>query len=177
MSEFQSPLQRAIRQVRPFRSLGHEAVVSLLRTADLLRRSYQGVVEPFDLTLQQYNVLRIVRGAEGKGLPTLEIGVRMIEHAPGVTRLIDRLEAKGLVRRERCPGDRRQVLCFLTEEGRILLDRLDTAIDAADEQSVAALAPDDQRKLIALLETVRAAHPHLESACDGQAAPCPDSEP
>ena len=107
--EEMSQLQREIRQGKPFRSRGQEVVVALLRTADLVRRAVSQAVETHDITLQQYNVLRILRGAGDKGLPTLEIADRMIEHAPGVTRLLDRLEAKGLVRRERCREDRRQI--------------------------------------------------------------------
>src|SRR6185295_1524706 len=109
-----SALQREIRQTRPFRSRSQEAMLALLRTADQVHRSFARVVEPHGITLQQYNVLRILRGAGDAGLPTLEIGARMIERSPGVTRLIDRLEAKGWVRRERCPHDRRQVLCWIT---------------------------------------------------------------
>jgi len=176
VSEHATTLQQEIRQKRPFRSLGHEAVVTLMRTADLIRRAFQVVVEPFDLTVQQYNVLRILRGSEGEGIPTLEIGERMIEHAPGVTRLIDRLEAKGLVQRERCPEDRRQVLCFLTITGRETVERMDAAIDAADRDSVSSLSPEDQRRLIDLLETVRRAHQHLEPPCDEQARSCLDAE-
>jgi DNA-binding MarR family transcriptional regulator len=177
VSESTSSLQREICQSRPFRSLGHEAAVSLLRTADLVRRTFQGVLEPFDLTLQQYNVLRILRGAEGSGIPTLEIGERMIEHAPGVTRLIDRLEAKGLVRRERCPEDRRQVLCYSTPEGRDLVDRLEGAIDVADEAAVASLSPAEQRQLIGLLDLVRAAHPSPDTGCPGAPATEPETQP
>src|SRR5215216_4972343 len=96
-----SPLQREIRQGKPFRSRGQEVVVALIRTSDLVRRAVGRVLEPYDITLQQYNVMRILRGAGERGLPTLEIAERMVEHAPGVTRLLDRLEAKGLVRRQR----------------------------------------------------------------------------
>ncbi|HZJ72423.1 MAG TPA: MarR family transcriptional regulator, partial [Planctomycetota bacterium] len=100
-------LQREIRQTRPFPSVEAEAVVGLMRTADVVKRGLARVVEPRGLTLQQYNVLRILRGAGPEGLPTLEIAGRMIEQAPGVTRLLDRLEAKNLVQRARCPRDRR----------------------------------------------------------------------
>ena len=89
-----SALQREIRQRRPFQSAGHEAVLGLLRTADLVRRLGTALVEPYGITLQQFNVLRILRGAGGDGLPTLEVASRMIEQTPGVTRLLDRLEAK-----------------------------------------------------------------------------------
>src|SRR6202008_362828 len=103
-----------IKQRRPFRSRGQEGVLSLLRTADQLKRDFACLVEPHGLTLQQFNVLRILRGAGPKGLPPLDIAERMIEQAPGITRLLDRLEKKALVRRERCPEDRRQVLVAIT---------------------------------------------------------------
>jgi len=150
-----SPLQREIRQGKPFRSRSQEVVVALLRTTDLVRRHLGRVLEPFDITPQQYNVLRILRGAGEQGLPTLEIGERMIEQAPGVTRLLDRLEAKQLVRRERCPQDRRQVLCWLTPAGLELVERLNEPIDAADADAVAMLRPDEQEKLLGLLDAVR----------------------
>jgi DNA-binding MarR family transcriptional regulator len=153
--EEMSPLQKEIRQGKPFRSRGQEVVVSLLRTADLVRRVVGRVLEPYDITGQQYNVLRILRGAGEKGLPTLEIAERMIEHAPGVTRLLDRLEAKGLVRRERCPEDRRQVLCWLTVAGTELVERLDEPIDSADAEAVAMLGPEEQERLLRLLDAVR----------------------
>jgi DNA-binding MarR family transcriptional regulator len=153
-----SSLQREIRQGKPFRSRSQEVVVALIRTADLVRRTVGRVLEPYDITLQQYNVLRILRGAGEQGLPTLEIGERMVEHAPGVTRLLDRLEAKGLVRRQRCPEDRRQVLCWLTPPGTELVEKLDEPVDSADAEAVAMLGPEDQERLLRLLEAVRAGH-------------------
>jgi DNA-binding MarR family transcriptional regulator len=158
--EEMSQLQREIRQGKPFRSRGQEVVVALLRTADLVRRAVSQAVETHDITLQQYNVLRILRGAGQQGLPTLEIADRMIEHAPGVTRLLDRLEAKGLVRRERCREDRRQVLCWLTPPGLELVERLDEPVDKADVEAVAQLTPEDQEKLLRLLDAVRAGNRH-----------------
>ena len=88
-----SALQRELRQRRPFQSPAHEAVLGLMRTADLVRRQAAALIEPHGITLQQFNVLRILRGAGGEGLPTLEVAERMIEQTPGVTRLLDRLEA------------------------------------------------------------------------------------
>lgn len=155
----QSPLQREIRQSRPFRSVADEAVVGLLRTTDAVRRFLARVVEPHGITLQQYNVLRILRGAGEAGLPTLEIGTRMIEEAPGVTRLIDRLEAKRLVSRERCPVDRRQVLCRATPGGVALTNALDEPTARAAEEAVAGLSPELRRALVELLDAVRAGHP------------------
>jgi len=153
-----SPLQREIRQGKPFRSRGQEVVVALMRTSDLVRRAVGRVLEPYDITMQQYNVLRILRGAGEKGLPTLEIAGRMVEHAPGVTRLLDRLEAKSLVRRQRCPEDRRQVLCWLTDAGTGLVERLDEPVDSADAEAVAMLGPEDQERLLRLLDAVRSGH-------------------
>jgi DNA-binding MarR family transcriptional regulator len=154
-----SLLQREIRQGKPFRSKGQEVVVALLRTADLVRRVVGRTLEPHDITLQQYNVLRILRGAGEQGLPTLEIGERMIEQAPGVTRLLDRLEAKALVRRERCAQDRRQVLCWLTASGLELVERLDEPVDSADAQAVAMLTPDEQDRLLRMLDAIRTSPP------------------
>jgi DNA-binding MarR family transcriptional regulator len=124
-----SRLQRELKQQRPFAAPTQEAAVALMRTADLMRRALSAVVEPLDVTIQQYNVLRILRGAGERGLPTLEIAERMIEQAPGITRLIDRLEAKQLVARERCDTDRRQVFCRITGEGLELLAQLDCSLD------------------------------------------------
>jgi DNA-binding MarR family transcriptional regulator len=153
-----SALQQEIRQTKPFRSRSQEGILSLLRTADVVRRFLGRVLEPFDVTPQQYNVLRILRGAGCEGLPTLTIGERMLEEAPGVTRLIDRLEAKGLVHRERSPQDRRQVLCWLTPDGRTLVEQIDVPMDRADDASLAMLTPDDQVQLIRLLDAIRAGH-------------------
>ena len=130
--------------------------MALLRTADLVRRAVGRTLEPYDITLQQYNVLRILRGAGEQGLPTLEIAERMIEQAPGVTRLLDRLEVKGLVRRERCAQDRRQVLCWLTPAGLELVERLDEPVDSADAEAVAMLTPEEQDRLLRMLDAIRA---------------------
>jgi DNA-binding MarR family transcriptional regulator len=150
-----SQLQREIRQGKPFRSRGQEVVVALLRTADLVRRTVGRALEPHDITIQQYNVLRILRGAGEQGLPTLEIADRMIEQAPGVTRLLDRLEVKGLVRRQRCAQDRRQVLCWLTSAGLELVERLDEPVDSADAEAVAMLTPEEQERLLRMLDAIR----------------------
>src|SRR5688500_20314491 len=83
-----------------FRSREQQATLGLLRTADALKRHYAHVIEPHGITLQQYNVLRILRGAGPDGLPTLTVGERMIEQTPGVTRLVDRLASKKLVDRK-----------------------------------------------------------------------------
>ncbi|HEX2191430.1 MAG TPA: MarR family transcriptional regulator [Longimicrobiaceae bacterium] len=148
-------LRREIRQTRPFLSEAQEAAVAILRTADVVRHRIAATVEPYGVTLQQYNVLRILRGAHPDPLATLEIGERLIERTPGMTRLLDRLEEKGLVRRERCSEDRRQVLCRVTEAGLGLLASMDEEVDRADAAAVRHLAPEEMRSLLALLQKVR----------------------
>ncbi len=144
-----------IRQTRPFGSAAEEAVVTLLGTADRVRTALSQVVEAHGITLQQYNVLRILRGA-GDGLPTLDIASRMIERSPGITRLLDRLEARRLVRRVRCPQDRRQVLCHATDPARRLLAGLDDDMAGAGPALLAALDPPRTEELIRSLDAVRA---------------------
>ncbi|HYO79268.1 MAG TPA: MarR family transcriptional regulator [Thermoanaerobaculia bacterium] len=155
---------RELKQTKPFASSTQEAAVSLMRTADLVRRSVAAVVEPHGITPQQYNVLRILRGAGADGLPTLEIAERMIEQTPGITRLIDRLETKRLVQRERCATDRRQVFCRIANEGLELLAVLDQQISGAEDEALAALSPQQLKQLITLLNRTRnGLHAALES--------------
>jgi DNA-binding MarR family transcriptional regulator len=152
-----TPLQREIRQQKPFPSVAQEGVVSVMRTADLLRRRGAAFLEPFGITVQQFNVLRILRGGASDGLPTLEVGARMVEETPGITRLLDRLETKGLVRRQRCPKDRRQHLCWITDEGLELLRSLDGPIVKHSDEIMGGLSRKEQSDLIRLLDQVRAA--------------------
>lgn len=128
--------------------------MALLRAADVVRRSAARVVEPHGVTLQQYHVLQILRGAGQDGLPTLEVAARLIEETPGVTRLMDRLEAKAFIRRQRCPQDRRQHLCWLTGEGAALLGRLTPAIAAALARTFRVFDSDGRQQLTTLLGSV-----------------------
>ena len=146
-----------ILQNRPFARRAEEATVGLLLTTDVVRRWGESLVAPYGVTLQQYNVLRILRGSRPDGLPTLEIAARMLERAPGITRLLDRLERKGLIRRQRCPEDRRQVLCFITPKGLTRVDDATAAIRKA-RQPMNRLSQKDLATLIRLLDVVRQAH-------------------
>jgi DNA-binding MarR family transcriptional regulator len=150
-----SNLQHELRQNRPFRSHAAEASIAILRTADVVRGRLAAIVEPSGVTLQQYNVLRILRGSSPDPLPTLEIGDRLIERVPGVTRLLDRLEEKHLVRRERCTEDRRRVHCWITDEGLALLAALDEPVDRADREAVSALTDGQLQLLVESLDRVR----------------------
>ena len=135
--------------------MSQEAAVALIRTADLVRRSVGLVTETRGVTPQQYNVLRILRGAGEAGLPTLEIAQRMIEQTPGITRLLDRLETKKLVVRKRCPKDRRRVYCLITPAGLDLLAELDQPLRQAEDLALGRLTPDQFVELLALLELAR----------------------
>ena len=148
-------LKDEIRQTRPFRSREQEALLSLLRSADLAKNRFAGLFESEGVTFQQYNVLRILRGAMPQGLPTLEIGERMIERTPGVTRIVDRLEAKGLVERERCVEDRRRVWCRISQAGQDLLARLDGPVDSTDVAIFEGMEPAELGALILTLERLR----------------------
>jgi DNA-binding MarR family transcriptional regulator len=130
--------------------------VAILRTADLLRWRISEVLDPEGLTLAQFNVLRILRGARETGLPTLEIGARLVEQAPGITRLVDRLEIAGLVRRERPRADRRQVLCHIQQKGLALLARLDSTASQSTEALFAGLDQGEIDRLTASLGVIRA---------------------
>jgi DNA-binding MarR family transcriptional regulator len=156
MSRERSAVQDEIQQRRPFSSPAEEGVVALVRTADLLRRALTRVVEPHGITLQQYNVLRILRGAGTDGLPTLEIAGRMIEQAPGVTRLLDRLQAKGLVRRQRSSEDRRQIRCWIAPAGLELLVRLEEDMQRGARGFMAPLPASDLDSFVHLLDALRA---------------------
>ena len=150
-------LQQEIRQTVPFRSAAQEAVIAIARTADVVTSRFERALEPHGVTGQQYNVLRILRGARGRPLRTLEVGQRMIQRTPGVTRLIDRLAAKRLVRREPCAHDRRVIYCVITDAGLELLSRTDELIDRLEQQLGAAVSPEQLAAMLDGLACVRRA--------------------
>lgn len=148
-------LAAELKQTRPFKAPAQEATMSLLRTADRVRRHLGRVVAREHLTLQQYNVLRILRGAGAQPLSALEIADRLIEETPGVSRLIERLVAKGLVRRDRGRADRRLLECSITDAGLALLGRLDRVVDRADVELLEPLGEARIKTLIGLLARIR----------------------
>ena len=153
-----SALRDELKQTRPFTSTAHEALVSILRTAAVVQRHISQVVEGSGVTIQQYNVLRILRGAGTVGLPTLAIRDRMIEEAAGITRLLDKLENAGYVVRERSTPDRRQVLCQITPAGLRLLAQLDEPVDSANVFALVNLDDGERQALVELLGAVRAGY-------------------
>src|SRR3954464_791238 len=110
-----------------------------MRRGDLIRRNMAAVLGSHDLTEQQYNVPAGLRGAGERGLPTLDIAERMIEETPGITRLIDRLEAKKLVTRERCTVARRRVYCRIPRAGVELVNALDQPMLEGAEAALSGL--------------------------------------
>lgn len=113
------------------------------------------MIEPSGLSLPQYNVLRILRGAGPAGLATLEVADRLIERAPGITRLCDGLERRGLLERTRSREDRRVVECRITPAGAALLAGLDEPVAAADAASIGRLSGAEIERLVELLDRVR----------------------
>ncbi len=148
-------IKQDIKQSKPFEHTSAEAIVALLRTADEIKRRLSEVTSQLDITPQQYNVLRILRGAGKEGLPTLEIGKRMIERSPGITRLIDRMEKKRLVQRKRSGSDRRCIPCFITQKGLDVLDQLERPILKLQSNIEAHMSTAELSKLIDLLDEMR----------------------
>jgi DNA-binding MarR family transcriptional regulator len=148
-----------VKQKHLVHSREKDAAVSILRTANYLRRFWSPVFDEYGITSQQFNVLRILRGAGLGGLPTLDIAERMIEQTPGITRLLDRLERKKLVRRERPSDNRRQVLCYITKPGLDLLQELDTPVRNHGNQVLHRLDESEIEELIRLLALVRGEQP------------------
>lgn len=145
-------IQAEIAQRRPFHSVKAEVAVSILRTAALIERHFAQVVAQSGITVQQYNVLRILRGAEPGGYPRCEIAHRMIERAPDLTRMIDRLSELGLVERGRSSEDRRHSVTRITRRGLELLDEARPAFEALHRAVTARLTRRECEQLSELLE-------------------------
>jgi DNA-binding MarR family transcriptional regulator len=141
-------------KVRPVGSPEETAFLDLLRTADVLTRSAIGVLKAEDLSSTQYNVLRILRGAP-QGLPCGEIAGRLITRDPDVTRLLDRMEKRGLISRARDSRDRRLVLTRLSAEGLKLVNRLDEPVQQMHRKLLGHLGKERLRALGELLAAAR----------------------
>lgn len=151
-------LRDEIKQKQPFDSPQQAAYLSVQRTASLLGRGLSKVLRRSGLTPTQYNVLRILRGAD-RPLTCSEVGERMIALDPDVTRLLDRLEEKGLIQRERSTEDRRVVVSEITGEGREIVDDLDDPVARLHEKQLGHMGEEKLRTLAALLEEAREGAP------------------
>jgi DNA-binding MarR family transcriptional regulator len=150
-----SRLQEEIKQTRPFGSLEEEAFLGLQRTADALFRHGAELLKPAGLSPAQYNVLRILRGAGAAGLACREVGARMITHDPDITRLLDRLEARGLIGRARSEEDRRVVRTRITPAGLGVLKKLDAAMSEQPRRLMGHLGVKQLRALVRMLDALR----------------------
>jgi DNA-binding MarR family transcriptional regulator len=141
-------------QQRRFQSLAAEAVISLLVAADQLEQAVLPLWEQHGITADQYNVLRILRGAHPDGHPRNEIARRMIHRAPDVTRMLDRLVRQRLVRRRRNAADRRQSIATITDTGLALLARIDPDVNALHATLTRALSERELRELVRLCDAL-----------------------
>ena len=148
-------LGEEIKKVRPFESLEQEALLNLVRTADVLAGEIGELFKPSGLSATQYNVLRILRGAGPDGLPCGEVAARMITRDPDVTRLLDRMEKRKLISRCREKKDRRVVCARITETGLKLLAELDPIVLQAHRKQLNHMTATQLQQLIALLELAR----------------------
>lgn len=131
-----------------------EAVMALMRAADAARREMVQAIAPYDITLQQFNVLVILRKVGSDGLPTLEVAAQLVEQTPGITRLMNTLVAKRYIRRLRSKQDQRQQLCSLTSAGVRLIDEVVPQIRASQARIVKPIDQDDLDQFIELLTRI-----------------------
>lgn len=148
-------LQAEIKQSKPFPSPMAEALLSILRTAAVIDHHLAEVLRPFGLTATQYNVLRILRGAGEKGMCGREVAERLVSKVPDVSRLLDRTEELGLIKRERNPEDRRHVTARITDKGLAVLEKATPELEAIQRRRFGRLDPEGLQRLIAALEDVR----------------------
>ena len=148
-------IQDEIQQTKPFAGLENEVLISLLRTADVVLRPLAEMLKRDGLSHTQYNVLRILRGAGAGGLSCREVAERMVTREPDLTRLLDRLERRGLVARGREAKDRRVVVARITRDGLALLARLDEPAAASAREALGHLGPQGLRSLARLLDQAR----------------------
>lgn len=154
-----SGILKEIRQRRPFANIQEEAMVSLLRTVAVVSQPMEDFLKERDLTPTQYNVLRILRGAGVAGWSCKEIGERLVQREPDITRLLGRLEKRGLIARKRDAADRRSVLTRITARGLSLLESLYPALSRMAQQQFSTVSGGDLEKLLSTLDKIRAATP------------------
>jgi DNA-binding MarR family transcriptional regulator len=148
-------IQAELQQTKPFPGLEDEAVVSLHRTADRLNGCFSDMLKPYGLSPTQFNALRILRGAGEAGRTCSEIAERMVNRDPDITRLLDRLERRGLVARSREGRDRRVIITRITPAGLALLHGLDQPIEEFNRKQLGHLSEQQLQALVKLLEVVR----------------------
>jgi DNA-binding MarR family transcriptional regulator len=136
-------------------TLQQEAYLSVVRTSSALMDMVEDLLKPYGISATQYNVLRILRGSGDTGLCRNELRDRMLTRMPDMTRLLDRMEEAGLVKRSREQDDRRMVLTQITARGRELLNQLDRPMNDLHRKQLSKLGDDQLRSLVGLLTLVR----------------------
>jgi DNA-binding MarR family transcriptional regulator len=154
------PTSRRANRGRHFDSPEQEAFLHLWRAYDRLRALEEELFGQHDLTSQQYNVLRLLRAEHPGALPTLALAGRLVSRAPDITRMLDKLEARGLVQRDRLAGNRRVVHVGITVAGLDLLRALDGPVRACHARQLGHLSRTQLKDLTALLR--EAGRPHEE---------------
>lgn len=149
-------LKDELKKRDPFDSVTQEAMLSVLRTSDLLENRTARLLRCYDLTLAQYNVLRILRG-ENAPLATLEVASRMIQVAPAITRLVENLRTRDLLTKTQCQRDGRIHHLAITAAGRSLLRKIDAPILRLHDELMAGVPPNQLKALTATLAEIRAA--------------------
>src|ERR1017187_10582158 len=150
-----SKLKDEIKQGKPFESLEAEVFLNLVRTTDALARGGEEILKLVGLSPNQYNVLRILRGAGEQGLCCREVAERMVTRDPDITRLVDRLERRGLLTRSRDSKDRRIITVRISAAGRRILKDLDTPVAKHHRKQLSHMGQGDLRRLAELLVAAR----------------------
>ena len=146
---------REIRQIKPFSSREEEAFLNLGRTYEFLQARVAGMLKRHDLSPVQYNMLRILRGADGEGVTCTQACERMLSPDPDITRLMDRMEARKLLRRERSREDRRVVVSWITPDGLALTHAIDEPLAKLLKAHMGGLRKSRLKNLIKMLEQLR----------------------
>jgi DNA-binding MarR family transcriptional regulator len=155
---------RTRRRAARFDSPQQEAFLHLWRTYDRLRALEDDLFARFALTPQQYNVLRLLRAVHPDTLPTLALAQRLVSRAPDITRMLDKLEERGVIARERPADNRRVVNVSITDAGLALLDEIAAPLRDCHDRQLGHLSAADLKRLVALLRAARAPHEPDSSA-------------
>jgi DNA-binding MarR family transcriptional regulator len=148
-------LAKEIRQTKPFTSREEEAMLNLSRTHETLNQRFVEFLKPYGLTSTQYNMLRILRGAGPDGATCSQATERMLSPDPDVTRLLDRMEARHLIRRERSTEDRRVVVAWISAAGLELVNKIDQPLAAFHKRNMSHVGQRRLEELIDILESLR----------------------
>ncbi|MAT14166.1 MAG: MarR family transcriptional regulator [Planctomyces sp.] len=159
-----TPTPHSTDSLPAFDSSEQEVYLQLWRCYDRLKAIEDELFNRHDLSAQQYNALRLLEAASPEGTPTMELGRRLISRMPDTTRMLDRLEKRGLVKRQRLADNRRVVEVMITADGKKLLEKMSADVVAMHNRQLGHLGPQQQQQLVKLLKLAR--KPHEDNQCD-----------